>query len=56
MVKNKGEGIDTGQLHKNCRHKNNVQQYEISIEKGKSEKYAICAYLHKAGDSVELFE
>lgn len=34
--------------------KNNNQQYEMDIEKKADEKYAICAYLFKSGDSVEL--
>lgn len=32
--------------------KNNSEQYEMDIEKNTAEKYAVCAYLYKTGDSV----
>jgi hypothetical protein len=34
--------------------KNNSEQYEMDIEKGSIEKYAVCAYLFNHSESIEL--
>lgn len=36
--------------------KNNNEQYEMDIEKGTTEKYAVCAYFLDCGDSIELMD
>lgn len=36
--------------------KNSREQYEMGIEKDTGEKYAVCVYLQKSGDSVELMD